>query len=76
MRSLLRSLDAGDPGHGEHVTLRDRARRDRGSGLRLHVDATPGDGPAVARFLGRDVDHASPAEGIEMRELRRHGGEV
>jgi hypothetical protein len=30
----------------------------------------------MARLFGRDVDHTSAAEGIEVGELRRHGAQV
>ena len=64
----LGGLDAGHPGHGEHIALGDRAPGDERRGLGLHVHPGPGDGPAVARLLGRDVDHAGPAQRIEVGE--------
>ena len=71
-RGLLGRLDPCDPGHREHVALGDRARGDLGRRLRSMVDPTPGDGPAVRRLLGGDVDHPGTPERVEVRELGRH----
>jgi hypothetical protein len=69
----LGGLDAGHPGHVEHVALAHRAPGHQGGGLGLHVHPTPGHGPAVRRVLGGDVDHAGPAQRVEVGEALRHG---
>ena len=73
----LGRLDAGDPGHGQHVALGDRAPGDQRRGLGLHEHLAAGDGPPVGRLLGGDVDHAGTAQRVEVGELEgRHGVQV
>src|SRR5215207_8276792 len=64
----LGGLDARHARDGEHVALGDRTARYEGRGIRAHVYAPARDGASVGGILRRDVDHASPAEWIEVRE--------
>ena len=59
-------LNAGDPGHGEHITLRHGPLSDQAGGLGLHVDPTPGHRPSSRGFLRGDVDHAGVAQRVEV----------
>ena len=65
----LGGLDGGDPGDREHVALVHLAVGDRRCRLRLHRHLAARHGPPMGRFLGSDVDHARPAERIEMGEV-------
>src|ERR687897_402118 len=64
----LGRLDARHTRDGEHVAFGDRTACHEGRGLRAHLHAPAHDGASVGRILRRDVDHASPAEWIEVRE--------
>ena len=69
---LLGRLDAGHPGHREHVALGDGPGGDlRG---RRPAPCAPGSGrrPAGGSDPWRDVDHPGAAERVEMRELGGH----
>ena len=66
----------GHPGHGQHVALGDGVAGHHGRGLGLHHHLAPGQGPPVGGLLGGDVDHAGPAQGVEMGQATvAHGGQ-
>ncbi len=66
IRRPLGSLNPGDAGDREHITLLDRPLGDGRRRLRGHVDPTSGDCPTVRRLLRRDIDHPGPPERVEM----------
>ena len=57
---------AGDASRAEHIALGHGIARHLARGLRLHEHLAAGDGPAVRRIFGRDVDHAGPAQRIDV----------
>src|SRR5258708_18530772 len=65
----LRSHDAGEPRHGEHVALLDAARHDALERRLRHQHAARGGGDTLALGLARDVDHPRPALLVAIREV-------
>ena len=66
VRGALGRLNASYAGDGEHITLLDLTVGDGRGGLRLHEHLATSDRATVCRILGRDVDHASAAEGVKV----------
>src|SRR5260221_5019675 len=66
---VLRSHDAGEPRHGEHVALLDAARHDALERRLRHQYAARGGGDTLALRLAGDVYPARPALLREMREV-------